>query len=99
VCGRIFLEQYFLPNTGYPEVPAGELESGKVIDPWNPNREARREMGQPSTQLCATELSGNGTLPWHATTPEAKYQWLPRDRPGTPIEVNASLHLTFSHLN
>ena len=25
-------------TTGYPEVPAGELESGKVIDPWNPKR-------------------------------------------------------------
>jgi hypothetical protein len=24
----------FLPTTGYLEVPAGELESGKVIDPW-----------------------------------------------------------------
>ena len=28
----------FLPTTGYPEVPAGELESGKVIDPWNPKQ-------------------------------------------------------------
>jgi hypothetical protein len=43
-----------------------------VIDPWNPNRDAQREMRQPGTQQCATELSGNGTLPWHATKPEAK---------------------------
>ena len=28
----------FLPTTGYPEVPAGKLESGKVIDPWKPKQ-------------------------------------------------------------
>jgi hypothetical protein len=32
---------------------------------------------RPGTR-CATELSGNGTLPWHATKPEAKnhYRWI-----------------------
>jgi hypothetical protein len=33
-----------------------------VIDPWN-SRDAQREMGQPGTQRCVTELSGNGTTP------------------------------------
>jgi hypothetical protein len=28
----------FLPTTGYPEVPAGEQESGKVINHWNPKQ-------------------------------------------------------------
>jgi hypothetical protein len=34
--------------------------------------------------------------PWHATKPEVKnyHGGLPRDGPGAPIEVNASLHLT-----
>ncbi len=60
-------------------------------------------MGQPCTRQCTT---GNGTLPWHATKPEAKtHHWwiaegwspsllpsLPPSLPGTPVEVNASLH-------
>jgi hypothetical protein len=41
------LETFCAPQAGfrvsgfrvfYPEVPAGELESGKVIDPWNPEQ-------------------------------------------------------------
>ena len=35
------------------------------------NRDAQRKMGQPGTQ-CATELSVNGTLPWHVTKPECQ---------------------------
>ena len=74
-----------------PEVPAGALESGKVFDPWNSNRNAQPEMGQPGTQWCATELSGNGTTPRHATTPEFKnhHQWIVK-----APEVNTSLRLT-----
>jgi hypothetical protein len=35
-------------------------------------------MGQPGTQLCVNELSGNGTTPRHATTPEVKnhHRWI-----------------------
>jgi hypothetical protein len=34
--------------------------------------------GLPGTQLCATELSANGTTPRHATTPEVKnhHRWI-----------------------
>jgi hypothetical protein len=40
--------------------------------------DAPREMGQPSTQWCATELSGNGTTPRHATLPKGKnhHRWI-----------------------
>ena len=31
----------------------GELENGKVIDPWNPNRDAQREIGSAlHTAVC-----------------------------------------------
>ena len=39
-----------LPTTGYPEVPARELESGKLINPWN----TQREMGQSCMHQCAS---------------------------------------------
>jgi hypothetical protein len=33
------LETFCIPQAEVcPEVPAGELESGKVIDPWNPKQ-------------------------------------------------------------
>ena len=36
------------------------------------HRDAQREMGQPGTRWCATELFSNRATPWHATTPEVK---------------------------
>jgi hypothetical protein len=43
-------------------------------------------MGQPGTQRYATELSGNGTTPRHATTPEVKnhQRWIAKGSPWDP---------------
>jgi hypothetical protein len=46
-------------------------------------------MGQPGTQRCVTELSGNGTTPRHATKTEVKnYYWFPKNVPFTFVINN-----------
>jgi len=66
-----------------------------VIDPWNP-KQGNVKWVSPGT-LCAT-MSGPATGPPSGTPPSPRLKTtiggLPRDGPGTPIEVNASLHLT-----